>query len=89
MKKKAYWRRTKCISNMVSQHDMKVRHLIVKTNLHNQKLFGFMLLLRSYVCLGKLTLDLGQGKIYRVSQLVTFDLIYTTLSQWLYMHIKA
>ncbi|KAG4997923.1 hypothetical protein JHK82_028699 [Glycine max] len=49
---------------MRMQHDMEVRHLLVNTDLDNQELFGFVLLLSSCVYLEKLTLDIGQGKIY-------------------------
>lgn len=63
---------------MRMQHDMEVRHLLVNTDLDNQELFGFVLLLSSCVYLEKLTLDIGQGKIYDVSQLLLI-LLYIRL----------
>nr|KYP60656.1 Putative F-box/LRR-repeat protein At1g56400 family [Cajanus cajan] len=46
------------------QCNMNVRHLIIKTKMHNQELRGFMFMLNSCACLKKLTIEIGQGKIY-------------------------
>ncbi|KAK7343928.1 hypothetical protein VNO77_13059 [Canavalia gladiata] len=47
------------------QCDMNVRHLILKTQMHHFELCGFMFLLNSCAWLEKLTIEIGQGKIFR------------------------
>ncbi|XP_027364647.1 putative F-box/LRR-repeat protein At1g56400 [Abrus precatorius] len=47
------------------QCDMNVRHLIMKTQMHHFELCGFMFLLNSCALLEKLTLEIGQRKIFR------------------------
>ncbi|KAK7279518.1 hypothetical protein RJT34_24571 [Clitoria ternatea] len=46
------------------QCDMNVRHLIMKTQMHDFELYGFIFLLNSCAWLEKLTIDIDQQKIY-------------------------
>lgn len=48
---------------------LNVRHLILKTQMHKYELCGFEFLLNSCPLLEKLTLDISQQVIFKVSQI--------------------